>query len=357
MSLLTEDEHDQLIDLLCKLPHGMEPDLRQQLLMGLPHSLRVQIPNQNVPKIHFTSMVDLTDEYSAEPYEGVWPVIQLLKRAVVFVTPQSPLGTKLQDLLNIIQTKAHHWEVWSNALAELPPQNSEYLEQIVDATMGLHDPVDWRGRMHQGERATCLILFQGHSPEPQGTGFLVGPDLLMTNYHVIEPVLRQHVGFEEVVLWFDFKTFHNTPIGSPRPYRLSHTYLFDKSPTNNLDYVLLRVQGTPGLDATNDAPKRGWLVPMKHTFLVGEPLFIIQHPQGGPLKFAFDRVQSANESHVYYRTNTDNGSSGSPCFTLTWDLVALHQGSGPDAGSAKVNKGIAFSRILDQPGVQAAFSS
>lgn len=125
------------------------------------------------------------------------------------------------------------------------------------------------------------------------------------------------------------------------------------SPENGLDYILLRVNGAPGQDFVGNI-QRGWLQPLKHSFLEGEPLFIIQHPNGGPLAFAFDRVKGCEEARVTYWTNTEHGSSGSPCFTFAWDLVALHQRvTHPKTDPDRPNMGIPFSRILEQPRIQA----
>jgi hypothetical protein len=57
------------------------------------------------------------------------------------------------------------------------------------------------------------------------------------------------------------------------------------------------------------------------------------------------------------RTNTEPGSSGSPCFDQDWGLVALHHAGDPDFSfghAAAFNEGIPFGRIvahLARPGV------
>jgi hypothetical protein len=97
---------------------------------------------------------------------------------------------------------------------------------------------------------------------------------------------------------------------------------------------------------------------MKYHFQSGEPLFIVQHPDGGPLKFAFDRVKVSDDYRVSYLTNTGDGSSGAPCFNLIWDLVALHRGVvHPAIDPQAPNMGIPFSRILEQPRVLEVLGS
>jgi hypothetical protein len=71
------------------------------------------------------------------------------------------------------------------------------------------------------------------------------------------------------------------------------------------------------------------------------------------VKLAFDTesVLSVNaaRTRVRYATNTDPGSSGSPCFSLTWGLVALHHlgESGTKTVSA-FNQGVPIAAIRDR---------
>jgi V8-like Glu-specific endopeptidase len=52
-----------------------------------------------------------------------------------------------------------------------------------------------------------------------------------------------------------------------------------------------------------------------------------------------------SETRVRYRTNTQPGSSGSPCFDQDWNLVALHQGNPPHHLRPLSNQGIPLSAI------------
>jgi hypothetical protein len=120
-----------------------------------------------------------------------------------------------------------------------------------------------------------------------------------------------------------------------------------KSEQGALDYVVLRlakkaadesVAGQPG------APTRGFLEPVAWQFKIGQPLFVIQHPDGSPLKFAAGSVVAsrAKANRVAHNATTERGSSGSPCFTSDWKVVALHHwGQEHDH-----NRGVTFSSIL-----------
>ncbi len=114
MGLLTKNEQDKLIDLLLKLPNITDPTVRNQLLPGLPRDLQVQIVNPGAPKPHFISIVNTVDnEFWDEPHEGGWPVLQLIQNAIFHVGKASPLGQKLQALLDALTIRAEQWEAAS----------------------------------------------------------------------------------------------------------------------------------------------------------------------------------------------------------------------------------------------------
>jgi V8-like Glu-specific endopeptidase len=75
----------------------------------------------------------------------------------------------------------------------------------------------------------------------------------------------------------------------------------------------------------------------------------MQHPKAEPLKLAFDTDAiiglNPNGTTVTYRTNTEGGSSGSPCFDINWNLVALHHSGDPDWLNPTYNAGTPFSAI------------
>ena len=82
------------------------------------------------------------------------------------------------------------------------------------------------------------------------------------------------------------------------------------------------------------------------------PLQILLHPRAAPLKLAVDtdavtRV-NANGTRVRYATNTEAGSSGSPCFDMDFLLVALHHYGDPQYHQPKYNQGIPIGKIRDR---------
>ena len=54
---------------------------------------------------------------------------------------------------------------------------------------------------------------------------------------------------------------------------------------------------------------------------------------------------NGNGTRIRYRTNTDPGSSGSPVFTMDWDIVALHHYGDPNWRNALFNQGVPIELI------------
>lgn len=211
------------------------------------------------------------------------------------------------------------------------------------------DMAVWRERMAQVEGHVCRIEFNNN---PIGTGFLVGPDLVMTNYHVMESPIKGKVPVGQVACRFDYKVLSDDSRSEGMAVRLSENdWQVDSSPyskaeadsvpdrepptADQLDFAVVRLArpiGREAIDknATAGAPKRGWIaIPPEQPALEEKmTLMIAQHPDGSPMKLAFDTdsvIGLAGEGRrVRYTTNTEHGSSGSPCFNIDWTLVALH---------------------------------
>jgi hypothetical protein len=247
----------------------------------------------------------------------------------------------------------------------------EGLEKIVRRGNPLLDMGVWWERAARVEPRVCRVELEGR---PAGTGFLVGPDAVLTNYHVLEPVIAGEVATADVDLRFGYKRLIDGTILSGTIFKLAAEWLVDASPPSEaeargkpdaelprpdqLDYALVRGAGEPGLQHVDRqtgaaAPARGWVEApaAAHAFAADQALFIVQHPQGEPLKLALDTGAvlggNANGTRVRYRTNTEPGSSGSPCFDHDWHLVALHHYGDPAFGHPRYNQGVPIAAVRD----------
>jgi hypothetical protein len=178
------------------------------------------------------------------------------------------------------------------------------------------------------------------------------------------------------VFRFDYKRLSDSIVNQGTVFSLAPTdWLVDASPPSavdsklepkpgvpkpdELDYAIVRLQGSPGSKPVGDKPDkqdapRGW-IPVDKPAAVqpGSPMLILQHPDGAPLKLALDMSGvlglNANNTRVKYNVNTEGGSSGSPCFSAEWNLVALHHSGDPNFDpdhKPDYNEGIPIDAIL-----------
>jgi hypothetical protein len=227
---------------------------------------------------------------------------------------------------------------------------------MISDAAGMLDPAEWRGRLGEIETQVCRIEIPVTGGSVRGTGFLVGPDTVMTNQHVVERLMAGTADVSRVRLRFDFKRLADgvtvNPgtevsldadewlVASAPPSEVDNlTDPGDRVPDpGELDFALLRLavpagEQPIGENASDDAPQRGWIaLGNSGDPVVGAPVFIMQHPAGEPVKLAIDSVLALNdnETRVRYMANTDKGSSGSPCFDINLKLIALHHSGDPD---------------------------
>ena len=119
---------------------------------------------------------------------------------------------------------------------------------------------------------------------------------------------------------------------------------------DELDYALLRLASRVGEQQVEGAA-RGWIA-LPNSVLplpADAPILIVQHPEGTPMKLALDTQAvvgpNGNGTRIRYRTNTEPGSSGSPVFTMDWDIVALHHCGDPKWQKPLFNQGVPIELI------------
>jgi Trypsin-like peptidase domain/Effector-associated domain 1 len=255
-------------------------------------------------------------------------------------------------------------------LDPVPAAAARALERIVNERATFADAVGFRERLGRIEAWICRTEMPGSG----GTGFLVAPDLVLTNHHVMAPVIEGKVSPRDVTFRFDFKAtttgavvVTGTPCGlAMRDWEVASSppSEADARPTggepgpDQLDYALVRLDrklGESPIGGDPGAPSRGWLsVPSTPPGVVaGDPFFVIQHPRGQHLQLALGKVLgfAGGGSRVRHDAPTLHGSSGSPCFDASLALVALHHTGDPDYDpqhKPQYNQAIAVGRIVAQ---------
>lgn len=174
-------------------------------------------------------------------------------------------------------------------------------------------------------RATGRIV----TPRELGTGFLVAPNIVLTNWHVIdsEGVARQSK------LQLDYEDNFYGVARIPQSFWLDPDkfFLADK----HHDFALVAVKpenGTARLSDFGYVP----LIAEEGKIVIGEHINIVQHPSGRLKQIVIRDSKlvdlppdQQDERFCHYFADTEPGSSGSPVFNDQWEVVALHHQAVP----------------------------
>jgi V8-like Glu-specific endopeptidase len=204
--------------------------------------------------------------------------------------------------------------------------------------------IPWIERGLLVSKSVCRIL----SPKGLGSGFLIAPDLLMTNNHV----LPSPDAAAQSVAEFNYQQdFEGNLLPNCR-YRLDITRF---QTSIGLDYTIVGLVADPSkpdLESWGNVLLNPYADPVP-----GEHVVIIQHPNGGLKQIALTANQVVNlwEHRLHYTTDTMPGSSGSPVFNDRWQVIAIHHAGGDIQVNAKgdkrfVNEGILMSAIRPDAG-------
>jgi endonuclease G len=150
------------------------------------------------------------------------------------------------------------------------------------------------------------------------TGFLIAPDILMTNNHVFEN--EQDARF--AAIQFNYRQLADGDLAPRDEWECDPDAMFRTNP--DLDYSIVRMKPKDGKHAGD---KWGFFN-LRHGARIrpNHRVNIIQHPQGRFQEIAFrdNQVKAVTETVIQYLTDTDYGTSGSPVFDDWFNVVALH---------------------------------
>ena len=239
------------------------------------------------------------------------------------------------------------------------------LEAIIGVKMETSAITAWRERIGALEGQVCRIAnpeFTGTEGGGFGTGFLVAPNVVLTNWHVVHSSLFEA---EKVRVQFDYKKKTDGSLNFVTSYGLvadwklteSPPTAFEQNPKNvpyvkpkvdELDFALIKLDGSPGSEPIGKNAAHGLMrgyvqLPGKKIEADNRVLFIIQHPQGRPMELSVNMMkplESPDDLRVFYENDTLPGSSGSPGFNWNLDLIALHHGF-----NGQLNRGIPIRKI------------
>ncbi|HEX3081372.1 MAG TPA: DNA/RNA non-specific endonuclease, partial [Puia sp.] len=160
------------------------------------------------------------------------------------------------------------------------------------------------------------------------TGFLVSPDLILTNHHVFQGKDL----FKDALIDFDYAYDAGGQEMTKIVFQISPEKFFYTY--QDLDFTLVGIE-PKDQTGTHTINERGYLILNPNTGKagVGDAATIIQYPDGNYQQVGLRENQIldlSDPNNMIYQTDTSPGTSGSPVFNDQWQVIALHS-----AGVAK----------------------
>jgi len=220
----------------------------------------------------------------------------------------------------------------------LEPRKSDPngFERIIGASDLLS--INFLERGKQASAAVCRIKVPSNGGAWYGTGFLVGPRLLLTNHHV----LGNEDEASQAEAEFGYEHDADGVLNEPAAFNLRPHEVFYSNAELDVTFVAVTPLSDDGVPLARYG--RLPLVPLSGKGVDGEWVTIIQHPGSEAKQIAIHAsriiVLKPNEvpgidldNFIHYSTDTQPGSSGSPVLNDQWQVLAIHHKAVPDPKS------------------------
>jgi hypothetical protein len=343
---------DRLTELLRSLPALRDPDNRNLLLRRLPDGPVAAIRRSPAPIADLNNIVEAAEGMGRLPATGRL-ALGIVAENALRLAEGTEVGSELQALLGELETRP--------PLDPFEPQ----LEVVIGPDARL--PVTFLESGMAAAKAVAKVVVptviggaRQAGRDVSGTGWLIGPGLLITNHHVIEARASGEATPADfaaqasaAAVWFDY----DREDAQPCIYDSAELVWSERT----LDYALLRLKADarpPGrpVSSRGQLPLLRKLPPLAR----GHRLNIIQHPRGGPKQIAIrsnfyysSHSTSTEPARIRYLTDTEPGSSGSPVFDDSWYVLAIHHAAVRVADSVHKgetirynNQGVSIAAIL-----------
>jgi len=247
------------------------------------------------------------------------------------------------------------------------------LQEFLNSRAGFQDPSQIRTALPKRMSQVCLL--EVNNRQSLGSGFLVGPNAVITSWHVIHSLLDENgkpipgsskqikVRFDHVTnaskeevfhVYKDEWLLHQSPCHA---MELNHdggvttSNFSDDALADHLDFAIIALASCPGNE-------RGYVDLDSATIpAVGSAGYVLQHPEAFEQRIAQGDFEGfrpgTDQQRLLYSINTLKGSSGGMIVDSEFNFVGLHQGAVPEPINGQtMNTGILGTAIRNKAGAK-----
>ena len=271
--------------------------------------------------------------------------------------------------------------------------DEEALQKFVNEFEPFLSPEVFEVHFPRVSRTVCAVALGKPTNSIVGSGFLIQPDLVMTNYHVLETFLKvdpvtkkieANGPGDQIFFFFDYKSLPSPDVPpssvqtslavtaaadwlvhARQPLRGDGTPDVQPLQNKEYDYAIVRLARRVGALSVRKGGgnMRGWLsLPQQALDVLGakgKRIIVFQHPQKAPQRWDigdYERLDLST-SRVWYRVNTAHGSSGGAAVDSDGQLFALHNAEvrtvDETLAGLKLNQGVRIDKIAEDLRVEA----
>jgi endonuclease G len=208
------------------------------------------------------------------------------------------------------------------------------LERKIGPTLDWTPFAPSEGARKAGRPVARVVMLGGPGTQPEGfaTSFLISSRLLMTNHHVF-PTRADAAGTGANFLFEQ----NERGVGTGTIFEIDANAFYATDEQLDFAIVAVKPRSLNGMQLVDFGCIP--LIEATSKILIGQPINIIQHPEGGQKQYAIKEnrlVDLLDGGFLHYETDTLRGSSGSPAFSANWQLVGLHHASIPEMVGDKI---------------------
>lgn len=343
MGVFTYDEYKEIVQFA-----SLRPYKRDAFLRGIPLTVLARLPDHNNQADQLDSDAYELNEIS-RPFQGVLPIERWLRNAYY----SDPLDTDAQHFYRT-HADAALGRVAPQPVAGSPPAQAAAAAAQLDSV--IPERVLWEGdllpigfivgalRTSASVARMKVTRHENGSPKTSpatgqpvrylGTGWLIGPNHVITNHHVINArspgeANASAADFELQALTSKIEFDYDDANVPGLEFECASLLAADPK----LDFAVLELK-------PKEPPLQRPPLPVSiRPIVLGDgtylPVNIIQHPGGQTKQLAIRNNLAAqvDGADLAYFTDTQGGSSGSPVCNDEWQVIALHKAAARHKGT------------------------